>query len=298
MSPFAHPPAEQERIGIDGRRAVADTWAVPYRWICSLRTTYPTGPARRGTGLLVGPRQVLTAAHCLYRGSDGAAPTTIEVIPGRDGRVFPVGTFTTSAFSVPPAFLTPRPGSTGKVRAGSAVDIAIITLDRDIDRIVPPGRPAGQPLGHWGHPRFGHRTRMRALGTGYLDGKQVTVCGYPTDRCGRAVRGGTCDRRDFASVPFLHYGTVSLAGTMPGFLLYDADTFEGQSGAPVWVRTTDGSRYLAGIHLGARVQRDVKTGLRLPVTANKARHLDADTVTLIRSWMPRAAVQGTGSGPN
>jgi hypothetical protein len=173
----------------------------------------------------------------------------------------------------------------------------MITLDRDIDRIVPRGRPAGQPLGHWGHPQLGHRTRVRALGSSYLKGNKVTVCGYPTDRCGRAVRGAHCDLRDFASVPFLHHGMVSFAATLPGRLLYDADTFKGQSGAPVWVRTTDGSRYLVGIHLGAHVQRDTKTGLRLPITANKARHLDADTLTLIRSWTPQMAVQVLGSGP-
>jgi V8-like Glu-specific endopeptidase len=83
------PATEWERIGTDDRRAVTDKWALPFRWICSLRATYSTGPAGRGTGLLVGPRQVLTAAHCLYRMSDGARPKAVEVILDGPGACFP-----------------------------------------------------------------------------------------------------------------------------------------------------------------------------------------------------------------
>jgi V8-like Glu-specific endopeptidase len=283
---------EWEQIGADDRRAVTDTWAVPFRWICSLRVAYAAGPAGRRTGVLVGHRQVLTAADCLYRKSDGAGPKAVEVSPGRSGRTHAVGTYTAVTFSVPSAFLTPPPGSTSKVRAGSAVDLAVVTLGRDIDRVISRGVPAAQPLGYWGHPQLGHGTRVRALDRRYVTGKEVTVCGYPTDRCGRAALGAHCDRRDFASVPFLHRGTVSFADTLPGRLLHTADTFEGQSGAPVWVRATEGSRYLVGIHLGARIQRDPKTKKRLPVTANKARDLDVDALTLIRSWMAGVTIQG------
>ena len=62
------PEADSEIIEPDERRLVNNTLAVPYRWICSLDVTYAKrNTLSRGTGLLIGPLHVLTAAHNIYR---------------------------------------------------------------------------------------------------------------------------------------------------------------------------------------------------------------------------------------
>jgi V8-like Glu-specific endopeptidase len=82
-----------------------------------------------------------------------------------------------------------------------------------------------------------------------------------------------------------HHGVVSFTAGLPGLLLHTADTREGHSGSPVWMRFTHGTRYLVGIHVDAHRVHDARTGRRLPATANTAVHLSTEVVAVVRSWM-------------
>src|SRR4051812_22639357 len=77
---------EAEVLGRDTRALVADTTGAPFRYICHL-TRPIAGGERMGTGTVIGPRTVLTAAHVLL----GADPTDIVVTPARNGRSAPFG---------------------------------------------------------------------------------------------------------------------------------------------------------------------------------------------------------------
>jgi V8-like Glu-specific endopeptidase len=278
------PALEDEVIGPDERRLVTDTLAVPYRWVCSIDVTYPSGAVGRGSGVLIGPRHVLTAAHVIYA-EHGATPRSVYVAPGRNGRTAtsgvlePVGRIKAVAYSVSSAFLS-------ALRIGSRFDFALLTLDRDVSALPVRAR-GGQPLGHWGHPQLGAKTVLRALEPAFLTGKPVHVCGYPGDWCGRTHLDPKvgCSATDQGTAQLVHHGLATFPAPMPGLLLHTADTFGGQSGAPVWMEFTDGSRYLVGIHVDAHVVTDATTGRPLPITANKAVHLSADVLALVRSWI-------------
>ena len=286
LSPFA---PEREVIPPDEREMVRDSLAVPYRWVCSLDVTHPDGAFARGSGVLVGPRQVLTAAHNIYR-PDGSSPSSVHVAVARHGRSEPFGRVKAVAFSLTSAYL-------GASRAGTRFDFAVVTLDRDVGSRTHAGL-AGGVLGHWGHPTQGHRTVLRPLDAAFLAGKRVEVCGYPGDYCGRQrLEGDPCARErvgpargcataDHATVPFVHHGSARFRAGLTGILLHTADTKCGQSGSPVWIAFSDGSRWLVGVHVDANRVHDASTGRQLPVTDNRAVHLTGDVIQLVRGWMP------------
>jgi len=78
-------------IGIDNRLHITNTMDIPWRRICALRITFPSGATYRGTAFFIGPRALATAGHCVYMKSQGGWARKIEVIPGCNGSKRPFG---------------------------------------------------------------------------------------------------------------------------------------------------------------------------------------------------------------
>ena len=75
---------------------ITDRSTAPYAAVCYLEVTFPNGVRSRGSGVVVGPNDVLTALHVVFSTPDGGWATSVRIQPGADTlpQSAPLGTFT------------------------------------------------------------------------------------------------------------------------------------------------------------------------------------------------------------
>ncbi len=297
-------------LGADARQRVRDSDKAPYRWICALDLFFPrmtevkggppvltpgNPPPRldRGTGVLISPRHVLTAAHNVMP-ARGIEALSITVIPGLDRSKLlkqapvgsqqissgqaPVGSLTPAGWWVPPEYKTNRQ---------PVWDFALLTLPKDFPVLH------GMPYGYWTDAHYAPWTKIAAVTASALVGSPVALSGYPADKCKNdacapcsslvqadydSVRG----KQSWASTQWEAGGTVQ-PDPPPGLILYDADACTGMSGSPVWQNTTAGDLQLVAIHTGTQTRANPKTGLN--ETFNRGIPLVAQLLNFLRQRM-------------
>lgn len=315
------PLAEAEVIGDDSRQVVADTLAVPYRWICALDIYYDTSPlgrdARhvpdwtRATGTLVGPRHVLTAAHVLepvpvkFEGVEYRLPVTrIVVAPARDGRndKTPLGQSQRVWWGRPAPREIPRKGPNNTVvRATVQDDYALLVVRHDL---AAKNHRRFARLGYWGEdPKV---SELRPVGDAELSGT-VTVAGYPGDTHDRKIlpreRGSDAPEKLRERIKVTRRNEASTwaarmwesSGTPRRDvhnqrLLHDADTYQGHSGGPVFAQR-DGVWCLLAVHGGPAIQ-DARTHRW---SANRAAPVTPQMLSQLNAWMNQQGGRGTSS---
>lgn len=235
----AHPDCTASGIGIfgaDDRLPVANTLAIPYRWVCQLflRQEDSNGNITNSgaTGVLVSPRHVLTVAHAVKgaKAPDGRGQVAtyksaqIRVSPARDGSVRPLGTHNVITMQVSPKW--------DQKKMPASYDFALLTLDKKIgdDTFSNLG---GAKLCYWGALSCKHNTVAYRVPAATLNGATAETAGYPKDKGNGEQMVHVSGRLD---------GAYDKTRTM----FYTGDACQGQSGSPVWV-TVKGERLLVGL---------------------------------------------------
>jgi len=192
-------------IGAEDPRRAVDSAAEPWRALGRVQTELGT----RCTGALIGPRTVLTAAHCLIapRASHFVRPRSVHFMLG-----YHLGRYVAHArvvsYSIGPGFRPAPPGPAG-------ADWALLTLDQPVGtpgRILPLLRdpPAPRtPLMLGGYQRDRPEVLMADTGCRFL-GLQRSATGQP-------------------------------------LLVHDCAGTRGVSGAPLLARGPDGGWAIAGV---------------------------------------------------
>lgn len=205
--------------------AVADPASTYWRAIVYIESTFPNGARFAGSGVMVGPNDVLTAGHVVYMAQQGGAATSVRVVAAAAmAGVMSQGEVSSSSYHYYPAY-DPHgsgmllAGDGGPGLAGSELDIAVIDL--------------GVALGD--------RTGWMRIDAGFAGG-QINVTGYPVAEGGRMMNdsgyaaGGGVDA-------VIHYGGMELR--------------PGNSGGPLWYVAADGA-HVVGVVSTAMWGADVR----------------------------------------
>ena len=273
---------EEEVIGDRDTRQRVDTLRAPFRWICSLKVRFRDPDSfdavdfDAGSGLLISPRHVLTAAHNVYAQITGSKGTKdkrkallVWVYPGRNGDdKFPFG----KAESESIAYLS-------KFESNLDVrwDYALIKLKTAIgDQKF--SSLGNQTLGYWSSASRATGTLIQPLSQSFLAGKIVNVSGYPKSQ----------SHTQWVAFDAIRDVPPTIKGQRVNELItYLTDTSEGQSGAPVWLFFPDsGRRYLVAVHGGSchEALDGCKPTSRGRPTSNMGVVLTKDVVDQIEAW--------------
>lgn len=183
----------------DSRAPITDTSKFPFSAICQLEIDWVSKQSEIGTGCLIAPRLVLTAAHCVFDRNNQQFARQITVAPGRNGtdRVTPQATrklFVNRFY--------PRVSNQEKPQ----FDYAAILLDE----------PFG--VGEFGVGVYGDED---------FQGETFNVVGYPFDKPNGTMWGHAQPVSVLGSRT-LEYVIDTEAG-QSGAPLFDVDTVDGQS---------------------------------------------------------------------
>lgn len=270
-------------IGSDDREPQSDTTKEPNRWVCLIDVAadiaslnYKPGGIEQvragftrslgGTGLLISPRHILTAAHVVQQLGDTDSTgrytklytaSSLELAPGHNGayvgvagaKAFrkPYGIFQTTQLQKPSSYIV---FSKSSAWSNNFDDFALIELAQPVDTFAPKqtrrfflnGKWHEEerrlpPLGYWGSTA---RFSIKAVTPAQIQGQAVQTIGYPSKKPDVDTR----PRKDW--MQWLAKGKADNSrgnnANHPFLLFHNADTTNSQSGSPIWTVSGTGDQ--------------------------------------------------------